>query len=438
MDKPLRIGILGLGTVGTGVVRILRDNAANLAARAGGSIEIGKIVVNDPQKKRQVDLAPGIIGTDAAAVIEDPSIPIVVEVVGCPGGSVEPTRTWLLEALRRGKHVVTANKDVIAKHGRELYDTAREHGGHLYFEAAVAGGIPLIKPLKECLVGNRIRAIMGIINGTTNYMLTKMTREGAPFDAVLQEAQAHGYAEADPTSDVEGYDAAYKLAILASIAFETDISVDSVHCEGITRITPEDISNASELGYVIKLLAIAKKTDGRIELRVHPTFIPQTHPLAAVNDVFNAVFVEGDAVGELMFYGRGAGMMPTASAVVADIVDAAQNVRRGVPARAAVNGGDKPILPVTETVSRYYINTKVVDRPGVLASITTVFGEENVSLETVIQKGRRQDPVGLVLITHEVREANVRAALGRIAKLPDVHEISNVIRVEGYANAGNH
>lgn len=437
MDKRIRLGILGLGTVGTGVARILQENARHVEARSGGRLEIARIVVNNPDKERAIDLESSLIGTDASSVIEDPSIPIIVELVGCPGGSVEPALSWMLQALRLGKHVVTANKDVIAKHGPELLQAAREHGGQLYYEAAVAGGIPIIKSLQECLVGNRIQAMMGIINGTTNYMLTKMSREGAPFGAVLEEAQAHGYAEADPTSDVEGHDAAYKLAILASIAFDTDVPVESVHCEGITNITPEDIRNAAELGYVVKLLAIAKKLNGKIEARVHPTFVPENHPLAAVNDVFNAVFVEGDAVGELMFYGRGAGMMPTASAVVADIVDAAQNLRRGVPGRLCATRTDKPILPVSQTVSRYYINTKVVDKPGVLAAITTAFGDHGVSLESVIQKGRRQDPVSLVFITHEVREENVRMALDRIANLPDVREISNVIRVEGDTSAGD-
>lgn len=431
MDRPIRLGVLGLGTVGTGVVRILLESRQQLAARAGGPLELARVVVKDPAKPRAVALDPGLISTDAESVIADPAIPIVVELVGCPGGSVEPARSWILEALRRGKHVVTANKDVLAKYGPELLRTAKEYGGSLYFEAAVAGGIPIIKALSEALVGNRIHTILGIINGTTNYMLTKMSQEGAPFDAVLREAQAHGYAEADPTSDVEGYDAAYKLAILASLAFECEIPVGAVHCEGITRITPEDIRNAHELGYVIKLLAIAKKLDERIEVRVHPTFIPQEHPLAAVNDAFNAVYVHGDAVGELMFYGRGAGMMPTASAVIADVVDAAHNIRRGVGARLRVNGRRLPIVPIDETVSRFYINTKVVDRPGVLAGITTAFGENGVSLESVIQKGRRENPVSLVFVTHEVREANLRRALARIARLPDVYEVSNVIRVEG-------
>jgi homoserine dehydrogenase len=431
LQNAIRLGIIGLGTVGTGVARILQHGADQVAARAGGPLEIARVVVNDPTKKREVDIDPAVLGTDALEVIRDPDIPIIVELVGCPGGSVEPARTWLLEALRSGKHVVTANKDVVAKHGTELLRTAGEHGGSLYFEAAVAGGIPIIKAISEALVGNRIDMLMGIINGTTNYMLTKMTQEGAAFGDVLREAQARGYAEADPSSDVEGHDAAYKIAILASLAFETEIAVDAVYREGITRITPEDIRNAAELGYVVKLLAIAKRNGEHVEVRVHPTFIPQSHPLAAVNDAFNAVFVHGDAVGELMFYGRGAGMMPTASAVVADIVDAAHNLRRGVRGRHRINGRRTPILPISQSISRYYINTKVVDRPGVLAAITTAFGDNGVSLESVIQKGRGQDPVSLVFVTHEVQEANLTRALARIAQLAEVREVSNVVRVEG-------
>lgn len=438
MDNAIRLGIIGLGTVGTGVARILQEGTQHVASRAGGPLQIARVVVSDMSKEREVHFEPATMGTDALEVIRDPSIPLIVELVGCPGGSVEPARTWLLEALRLGKHVVTANKDVVAKHGPELIHTANTYGGSLYFEAAVAGGIPIIKSISEALVGNRIQTIMGIINGTTNYMLTKMSRENTPFDEVLREAQAHGYAEADPTSDVEGHDAAYKIAILASIAFETEIPVESVYREGITRITPEDIRNAAELGYAIKLLAIAKRAEGRIEVRVHPTFIPQRHPLAAVNDAFNAVFVDGDAVGELMFYGRGAGMMPTASAVVADIVDAAHNIRRGVRGRLHLNGAQAPILPISDCVSRYYINTKVKDRPGVLAGITTAFGENGVSLESVIQKGRKEDPVSLVFVTHEVQEVHLTRALERIVRLPDVREVSNVIRVEGENNGGDH
>lgn len=431
MNTPIRVGMLGLGTVGTGVARILTSNSESVRSRAGGPLELARIAVRNLDRPRDIELPSEILTTDPEEVVRDPSLPILVELIGCPGGSTEPARKWILEALQAGKHVVTANKDVLAKHGPELYRAAELHGGNLYFEAAVAGGIPIIKAIRESLVGNDIRAIMGIINGTTNYMLTKMSRDQAPFEEVLAEAQALGYAEADPTSDVGGYDAAYKLAILASIAFETEVSVKDVYCEGITGITTEDIRNAAELGYVLKLLGIAKQTDAGVETRVHPTLIPQTHPLAAVNDVFNAIFIEGDAVGELMLYGRGAGMMPTGSAVVADIVDAAVNLRQGVRGRLVKTHRSLPAKPVSEISARYYINLKVVDHPGVLGEIASTFGKEHVSLESVIQKGRGQDPVSLVFITHEVKEKYVQAALERLTQLPVVRGVTNVIRVEG-------
>lgn len=430
-QSPIRIGILGLGTVGEGVARILQSQQESLAARAGGPLEIGRIAVRNPDKPRAIQLPGHLLTPDAQAVVDDPSLPIIVELVGCPDGSTLPARDWMLAALRQGKHVVTANKDAVAKHAAELFEAARRYGGNLYFEASVAGGIPVIKSLREALVGNRIRSVMGIINGTTNYMLTKMTREHAPFEEVLAEAQALGYAEADPTSDVGGYDAAYKLAILATLAFETVVPVEKIYCEGITGITPEDIRNAAELGYVLKLLAIAKQRDEGIEARVHPTLIPVDHPLASVNDVYNAVFIEGDAVGELMLYGRGAGMMPTGSAVVADIVDAALNIRHGVQGRVFAHRFETPILSMKSVAARYYINIKVIDRPGVLGEIASTFGREHVSLESVMQKGRDEDPVSLVFITHEVQEKYVQAALERVTQLPFVRGVTNVIRVEG-------
>ena len=431
MHSPVRIGIMGLGTVGSGVFEIMVKNSEQLTRRAGGPVEIKRVLVRDIRKSRRVPVAPEWLTTDASELLDDPEIDIIVELIGCPGGSVEPARSYIAEALKRGKHVVTANKEVLAKHGRELLELARERRVGLYYEAAVAGGIPIIKSIKECLVANQIQALMGIINGTTNYMLTKMAHEGGRFEEVLKEAQEMGYAEADPTSDVEGNDAAYKLAILASLAFETDVAVEEVYCEGITRVTPEDMAYADELGYVIKLLAIAKAHEDAIEARVHPTMVPKDHPLAAVNDVFNAIFVQGDAVGELMFYGRGAGKLPTGSAVVADIVEAAQNIRRGVNGWLARGAGSKRILSPLEIVSSYYVHTKVVDSPGVLAQIAQAFGDNGVSIGSVIQKGERQDPVSLVFVTHKVLERNMQAALKRIAALPAVRSVANVIRVEG-------
>jgi len=431
VHSPVRIGIMGLGTVGSGVFEIMVKNSEQLTRRAGGPVEIKRVLVRDIRKSRRVPVAPEWLTTDASELLDDPEIDIIVELIGCPGGSVEPARSYIAEALKRGKHVVTANKEVLAKHGRELLELARERRVGLYYEAAVAGGIPIIKSIKECLVANQIQALMGIINGTTNYMLTKMAHEGGRFEEVLKEAQEMGYAEADPTSDVEGNDAAYKLAILASLAFETDVAVEEVYCEGITRVTPEDMAYADELGYVIKLLAIAKAHEDAIEARVHPTMVPKDHPLAAVNDVFNAIFVQGDAVGELMFYGRGAGKLPTGSAVVADIVEAAQNIRRGVNGWLARGAGSKRILSPLEIVSSYYVHTKVVDSPGVLAQIAQAFGDNGVSIGSVIQKGERQDPVSLVFVTHKVLERNMQAALKRIAALPAVRSVANVIRVEG-------
>lgn len=422
---------MGLGTVGTGVYEVLSDNRHQVARRAGGPVEIGRILVRDAGKARGLDVPADIVTTDVDDLLNDNSLDIIVELIGCPGGDTELARTYIERALSAGKHVVTANKDVLAKHGWALGELASKHGVGLYYEAAVAGGIPIVKAIKESLVANDLKTVMGIINGTTNYMLTKMSREGSQFEDVLKEAQEKGYAEADPTSDVEGHDAAYKLAILTRIAFEMDIDVNDIYCEGITQVSPDDMAYADELGFVVKLLAIAKAKEAGIEARVHPTLIPKDHPLAAVNDVFNAVFIEGDAVGELMFYGRGAGKLPTASAVVADIVQVAQNIRQNIP--GWLNGGFVPrrVLSPLETMTRYYIHTKVTDTPGVLAEIAQAFGDHNVSIESVIQKGQGEDPVSLVFVTHLVLEKNAQAALERIALLPCVHRIANVIRVEG-------
>ncbi len=429
--ESIKIGLLGLGNVGGGVWEILRQNGDLISGRAGGPLQIAGILVRRPDKPRQVAVPRELLTTQATTLLTDPTIPILVEAIGCNNGSTEPARSYILQALQAGKHVVTANKEALAKHAGEFHAAARAGGGSLYYEAAVAGGIPIVKAFREALAANRIQTIMGIINGTTNYMLTRMEQEEMEFAAVLAEAQALGYAEADPSSDVDGYDAAYKLALLASLAFGADIDIADVYREGISRITLEDLRYASDLGFRVKLLAIAKDDAGDIEVRVHPTMIPAGHPLAAVKDVFNAIFVRGDAVGDLMFYGRGAGMMPTGSAVVADCVDAAQNIRRGVAAAIPGPRMPRPLKPVEEVVSRYYLNFKVVDRPGVLASIAAALGGADVSIESVIQKGRREDPVGLVIVTHSVKERNIRQALASIAMLPEVRAVANVIRVEG-------
>lgn len=427
MKRPVGVGLLGCGTVGAGVASILQANGGRIAGRAGGPVELRKVAVRDVNKPREAAIPPGLLTGDPWAVVEDPEVDVVVELIG----GVEPARELISEALRRGKPVVTANKEVLARHGAELLALAARHGAHLMFEGSVAGGIPIIKPLQECLAANRVQSIMGIINGTTNYVLTGMSRRGVDFETALREAQALGYAEADPSSDVEGYDAAFKIAILASLAFETAVRVEDVYCEGISRITPADIEYGRELGYTVKLLAIAREEEGRLDVRVHPTFIPDSHPLAAVSDVFNAIFVQGDAVGELMFYGRGAGGLPTGSAVVADIMEAARRLRRGGNGLAPGPRRDLPVKPVEETVSRFYVSLRVVDRPGVLAAIAGAFGRHGVSINSVIQKGRFEDPIDLVFVTHEVQEAHLRRALAEIDQLDVVRNIGNVIRVEG-------
>ena len=427
MDKIIKIGLLGFGTVGTGVVRILHDNASLIKQRSGTSIQIKKILVRDLQKARQVSVEAEIT-TDPQAVIHDPEISIVVELMG----GEEPARTLMLEALTNGKHVVTANKDVMAKFGRELFAAAEKNGVNLLFEASVGGGIPIIRPLKRCLAANRIFEVMGIVNGTTNYMLDKMTTEGVDFSSVLAEAQEKGYAEADPTADVGGWDAARKIAILASIAFGTRVALHDVSVEGITEIEPEDIDYGRELGYVVKLLAIAQDTEKGVNARVHPAFIPLTHPLASVRDVFNAIFIRGDAVGETMFYGRGAGSLPTASAVCADIMEAARDIYYDSSSRILCTCfEEKRISPISETESPYYIRLLAEDQPGVMAAITGAFGAQMVSLNSVIQKRRVGSRAEIVLITHKVNDADLQLAVQALNGLPVVHKVSTVIRVVG-------
>ncbi|MCL6448620.1 MAG: homoserine dehydrogenase [Armatimonadetes bacterium] len=427
MEKVIKVGLLGLGTVGKGVYRILTGNAENICRKVGARLEIARILVRSLDKDRGLEIDPAVLTTDYRDVIDDPEIEIVVEVMG----GLHPALDYARQTLKKGKSLVTANKDLIAQHGRELFEAAAAGAADLLFEGSVGGGIPIVRPLKHCLAANRIIKIMGIINGTTNYILSKMTAEGAGFAEALAEAQARGYAEADPGADIEGLDAARKLAILASIAFNSRVSLDDVYVEGISRITARDIAYAGELNYVIKLLGIAKENENGIEARVHPTMIPREHPLAAVNGVFNAVYVQGDAVGNTMFYGRGAGEMPTGSAVAADVMEAARNRLHRV---AGINGctcfEQKPVLPVGHTQSKYYLRMAVADRPGVLASIAYAFGDKEVSLASVIQKhtdGRRAE---IVLVTHRVSEQNLRDALTIVEKLSAVDEVCAVIRVE--------
>ncbi len=431
--KDVRIALLGLGTVGGGVVKILESRRAMLEERAGCGLVLGAIADTDLTRARQgLDIQKLPMTADAARVLADPSIQIVIELIG----GLEPARTFILKALQTGKHVVTANKALLAHHGAELYDEARRRGVTLAFEAAVAGGIPLIQAIKEGLVANRIQTVFGIVNGTSNYILSKMTDEGLDFSVVLKEAQAAGYAEADPTLDIEGMDSAHKLQILVTLAFRTFVGLKDIHTEGITRVTQQDIVYARELGYRIKLLAIAKARDGGVEVRVHPTMIPAGSPLAAVAGVFNAIFITGDAVGDLMFYGRGAGQMPTASAVWADTLDIARRIAHGVPALAlelpSAGPAALPLKPMDAIRCCYYLRVTAQDRPGVLSRVAGILGDNDISIANVIQKGRgKREAVPVVMMSHEAREHDMRQALAAIDRLPDVAAATTMIRVEG-------
>ena len=433
--NDVRIGVLGLGTVGAGVVKILQTRAAMLQERTGARLSLAAIADTDLTRPREgLDLAALPMTGDAARVLADPSIHVVVELVG----GLEPARAFIMRALTAGKHVVTANKALLAHHGAELYDEARRRGVALGFEAAVAGGIPLIRAVKEGLVANRVLSLAGIVNGTCNYILSKMTDEGLDFSLVLKEAQAHGYAEADPTLDIEGMDSAHKLQILASLAFRTYVDLKDIHTEGITRITAQDIDYARELGFRIKLLAIAKVSGegGGVEVRVHPTMIPAASPLAAVSGVFNGIFLTGDAVGDLMFYGRGAGQMPTASAVVSDVVEIARRIAHGLPSLAldlpSVGPAPLPLTPMEAIRCCYYLRVTAQDRPGVLSRVAGILGENDISISNVIQKGRgTREAVPVVMLTHEARERDMRAALAKIDRLRDVAAATTMIRVEG-------
>ena len=394
--KKVKIALLGLGNVGRGVWNILQMNGEEIMKRSGCQVEVAKILVRDPSKARAVKVPEELITTNFDEILNDDSIKIIVEVMG----GIEPAREYILKSLNKKKHIVTANKMLLATYGDELFKKADEEEVMLNYEASVAGGIPIIQAINESLTANKIEKLYGIINGTTNFILSKMELEGSDFENVLKEAQEKGYAEADPTSDIEGFDAQYKLAILSSLAFGTKVKIDDVYREGITKITSKDIRYAKDFGLVIKLLAIAKETDGKLQLRVHPTMIPATHPLANVHDSFNAVFIKGNAVDDLMFYGRGAGDLPTGSAVVADIVSILRSdvdTENRLPVEKN-NLWHKEIGEINDITSRYYIRTTVTDRPGVLGEITAIFGRHGVSLRSVIQRGRikNEEEVGLV------------------------------------------
>ncbi len=430
--NEIKFGLLGLGTVGSGVVKLLNSHRSELEERSGCRLLLHAVADTDLDRPREgIHLASLPLTPDVARVLDDPVVQIVIELVG----GLEPARSFILRALQNGKHVVTANKALLAHHGAELFAEARRRGVMLGFEAAVAGGIPLIRAVKEGLVANRILSVYGIVNGTSNYILSKMTDEGLDFSVALKEAQAKRYAEADPTLDVEGMDSAHKLQILATLAFRTWVDLKDIYTEGITAITPADIANAAALGYRIKLLAIAKAGDGGLEVRVHPTMIPQSSPLAAVSGVFNAVFITGDAVGDLMFYGRGAGQMPTASAVWSDVAEIARRLAHGLPVLSlelpAPATRRLPLRPMEEIRSAYYLRVMALDRPGVLSQVAGILGRHDISITSVLQKGRAAaEAVPVVMMTHEARERDMRRALSAIDTLPVVAPPTTLIRVE--------
>ena len=421
----IKAALLGAGTVGGGVYEILQWQKEEMPKKLGAVVELKKILVRNTKKERE-GMDSSLFTDSWKEILTDPEIQIVIEVMG----GIEPARTYILEALQAGKHVVTANKDLLAEHGKELLDMAEAHGCDLMFEAAVAGGIPIIRPLKQCLAANHITEVMGIVNGTTNYILTRMTADKMEFSDALALATELGYAEADPTADIEGYDAGRKVAILASIAFNSRVTLDDVYMEGISKITATDIAYAGELNCVIKLLGVARNTEDGIEVGVYPMLIPKEHPLAAVNDAFNAVFVHGDAVDDAMFQGRGAGKLPTGSAVAGDVFEIARNIRSGSTGRIHCTCYKSlRVKPAEEVKNRYFLRFQVEDRPGVLAGIASVFGNNNVSIAQVIQKNKSGDLAELVVITDTVLERHFQDALLVIREMSMVKEISAILRV---------
>lgn len=433
MDRVIRIGLLGCGVVGGGVVRILAEKADDLAARTGARLEVTRIAVRDASRDRRLPVDPSVFTTEVDDVTEADDVDIVVEVMG----GRDPAGRLVRRALEVGKPVVTANKELVAHEGPELFDAADRSGVDLQYEAAVAGAIPIIKPMKESLAGDRIRRVIGILNGTTNYILTRMSEDGSGYAEALADAQRLGYAEADPTADVGGHDAASKCAILASLAFDTRVTADDVFREGIERVTAADIRVADRLGYVIKLLAIAsevREADGQeaVAVRVHPAFVPQTHPLAAVRDSFNAIFVQADAAGELMFYGRGAGSDPTGSAVVGDIVHVARHLLQESRGPGETSHRPKRIRAIDELRTQYYVLLDVEDRAGVLAQVAETFGANDVSIGQVWQEGSGET-AQLVLITHQARERDLQTTVAALGELAAIRSVASVLRVESEA-----
>ena len=423
-SAPLKIAVLGAGTVGSQVVRLLQEQGADLSARVGAELKIIGVAVKDPARSRH-GINPDLLTTDSKSLVKN--CDILIEVMG----GIEPAKSLILEAMQNGASVVTANKALLARHGSELLVAADKAGVDLYFEASVAGAIPLLRPIRESLAGDTVNRVMGIVNGTTNFILSKMETDGADYQDVLAEAQSLGYAESDPTADVEGHDAAAKAAILATLAFHTPVTIDDVYCEGITKVTKADMDAAESMGFVIKLLAVAERqAQDSIVVRVHPTMVPKSHPLANVRGVFNAVFVEAESAGELMFFGRGAGGAPTASAVLGDVVAAARNrVAGGVGPRDTSYAALK-CLDISNAHTRYYIHIKVADKPGVLAKIATTFAENKVSIQVLHQDGHGDDAT-LVIRTHKATDAALAKTLDGVKKLDVVDSVIGVMRVEG-------
>ncbi|MGH8827316.1 MAG: homoserine dehydrogenase [Jiangellaceae bacterium] len=425
----LRVALLGCGVVGSEVARLMAEHADDLAARAGARLEIAGVAVRRLGRDRSVTgLDPELFTTDAEALVRRPDVDVVVEVIG----GIEPARSLILAAMEHGASVVTANKALLAEDGLALHTAADKHAVDLYYEAAVAGAIPLLRPLRESLAGDRITRVLGIVNGTTNYILDRMDSVGSGFADALEEAQSLGYAEADPTADIEGFDAAAKAAILAGIAFHSPVTAADVYREGITDVTSADVASARDMGAVVKLLAICEVgTDGSVGARVHPAMLPRTHPLASVRGAFNAVFVEADAAGQLMFYGPGAGGSPTAGAVLGDVVTVARNRLAGTVGPGGSWYADRSVRPMGQTVTRYHISLDVDDRPGVLASVAAVFAEHGVSIETVRQRVEGQGGAELVVVTHRATDDALSATVDGLHGLDTVRDVRSVMRVEG-------
>ncbi|MFN2555348.1 MAG: homoserine dehydrogenase [Nitriliruptorales bacterium] len=428
MNRAIRVGLLGCGVVGGGVVRILQSQADDIAARTGAKLEVVRVAVRDPSRHRDLPLLPDAFTSDPSAIVDADDVDVVVEVMG----GRDPAGQLVRRALTGHKPVVTANKELVAHEGPELFDIAGAAGVDFQYEAAVAGAVPIIKPLKESLAGDHIRRVVGILNGTTNYILTRMTEDGATYSEALAEAQRHGYAEADPFADVGGHDAAAKCAILASLAFDTRVTADDVYREGIEAVTAADIRVAARLGYAVKLLAIASENDSEVAVRVHPAFVPAAHPLAAVRDSFNAIFVQADHAGELMFYGRGAGSAPTGSAVVGDVIHVARHLLQESRGPRESHHRTKRLRSIDNLETQYELLLDVEDRPGVLAGVAGVFGHHNVSISQVWQEGHG-DTAQLVLVTHRALERNLQGTVVDLVGTPGVRSVANVLRVESEA-----